>query len=296
VPIEAKMVTNSIRSAQTQVESQNFEIRKNVLKYDEVMNRQRQVVYSERARVLDGEDIQEQIKTFMSDTIAAYVAAETAEGFPEDWDLQELWKALASLYPIEISNSDMVKAAGGDPADLSAEFMTVTLQEDINRAYLAREAELQPPVMRELERRVILSVLDRKWREHLYEMDYLKEGIGLRAMAQRDPLVEYQREGFDLFVAMMEAIKEESVGYLFNAEVTVTPHEHVDGVEDEIELETKGLAGPQSPAALQYSGPSETGEVKTTAVSSDVYTNTGRNEPCPCGSGSKFKKCHGAAN
>ena len=149
--------------------------------------------------------------------------------------------------------------------------------------------------MRELERRVMLSVVDRKWRDHLYEMDYLKEGIGLRAMAQRDPLVEYQREGFDLFVAMMDAIKEESVGYLFNAEVTVTPHVHSDGEEDEIELETKGLAAPQSPASLQYSGPSETGEVKTTAVSNDVYANTGRNEPCPCGSGIKFKKCHGAA-
>jgi preprotein translocase subunit SecA len=296
VPIEAKMVTNSIRSAQTQVEAQNFEIRKNVLKYDEVMNRQRQVVYAERSRVLDGEDIQEQIKTFMNDTIAAYVAAETAEGFPEDWDLQALWKALSALYPIEISIDDMVKAAGGDPADLSSEFMTVTLQEDINRAYLAREAELQPPVMRELERRVILSVLDRKWREHLYEMDYLQEGIGLRAMAQRDPLVEYQREGFDLFVAMMEAIKEESVGYMFNAEVTVTPHVHSDGQEDEIELETKGLITPKSVAALQYSGPSESGEVKTTSVSNDAYANVGRNEPCPCGSGSKYKKCHGAAS
>jgi preprotein translocase subunit SecA len=296
VPIEAKMVTNSIRSAQTQVEAQNFEIRKNVLKYDEVMNRQRQVVYGERSRVLDGEDIQEQIKTFMNDTIAAYVAAETAEGFPEDWDLQALWKALSALYPIEISIDDMVKAAGGDPADLSAEFMTATLQEDINRAYLAREAALQPPVMRELERRVILSVLDRKWREHLYEMDYLQEGIGLRAMAQRDPLVEYQREGFDLFVAMMEAIKEESVGYMFNAEVTVTPHVHADGEPEEIELETKGLVTPKSVAALQYSGPSETGEVKTTSVSNDAYANVGRNEPCPCGSGSKYKKCHGAAS
>jgi len=296
VPIEAKMVTNSIRSAQTQVEAQNFEIRKNVLKYDEVMNRQRQVVYGERSRVLDGEDIQEQIKTFMNDTIAAYVAAETAEGFPEDWDLQALWKALSALYPIEISIDDMVKAAGGDPADLSAEFMTATLQEDINRAYLAREAALQPPVMRELERRVILSVLDRKWREHLYEMDYLQEGIGLRAMAQRDPLVEYQREGFDLFVAMMEAIKEESVGYMFNAEVTVTPHVHADGEPEEIELETKGLVRPKSVAALQYSGPSETGEVKTTSVSNDAYANVGRNEPCPCGSGSKYKKCHGAAS
>jgi preprotein translocase subunit SecA len=296
VPIEAKMVTNSIRSAQTQVEAQNFEIRKNVLKYDEVMNRQRQVVYAERSRVLDGEDIQEQIKTFMNDTIAAYVAAETAEGFPEDWDLQALWKALSALYPIEISIDDMVKAAGGDPADLSAEFMTVTLQEDINRAYLAREASLQPPVMRELERRVILSVLDRKWREHLYEMDYLQEGIGLRAMAQRDPLVEYQREGFDLFVAMMEAIKEESVGYMFNAEVTVTPHVHSDGADEGVELETKGLITPKSVAALQYSGPSESGEVKTTSVSNDAYANVGRNEPCPCGSGTKYKKCHGAAS
>jgi len=296
VPIEAKMVTNSIRSAQTQVEAQNFEIRKNVLKYDEVMNRQRQVVYAERSRVLDGEDIQEQIKTFMYDTIAAYVAAETAEGFPEDWDLQALWKALSALYPIEVSIDDMVKAAGGDPADLSAEFMTITLQEDINRAYLAREAELQPPVMRELERRVILSVLDRKWREHLYEMDYLQEGIGLRAMAQRDPLVEYQREGFDLFVAMMEAIKEESVGYMFNAEVTVTPHVHGEGSNEGVELETKGLITPKSVAALQYSGPSESGEVKTTSVSNDAYANVGRNEPCPCGSGTKYKKCHGVAS
>jgi preprotein translocase subunit SecA len=127
-------------------------------------------------------------------------------------------------------------------------------------------------------------------------MDYLKEGIGLRAMAQRDPLVEYQREGFDLFVAMMDAIKEESVGYLFNAEVTVTPHVHSDGEEDEIELEAKGLAAPQAPTALQYSGPSESGEVKTSLVKADAYASTGRNEPCPCGSGNKYKKCHGAAS
>ena len=295
VPIEAKMVTNSIRSAQTQVEAQNFEIRKNVLKYDEVMNRQRQVVYGERSRVLDGEDIQDQITSFIGDTISAYVTAATAEGFPEDWDLQGLWTALKTLYPIEISIDDMVKAAGGDSADLSAEFMTVALQEDIQRAYLARETELGAPVMRELERRVILSVLDRKWREHLYEMDYLQEGIGLRAMAQRDPLVEYQREGFDLFVAMMDAIKEESVGYLFNVEVTVTPHVHNAGEADEVEVEAKGLTQPTAAPALHYSGPSETGELSSRAVSNDAYANVGRNEPCPCGSGNKFKKCHGLA-
>jgi len=296
VPIEAKMVTNSIRSAQTQVEAQNFELRKNVLKYDEVMNSQRKVVYGERSRVLDGENIQTQIMTFMTDTIEEYVAAATAEGFPEDWDLQSLWSALKTLYPIEISINDMVQAAGGDPENLSPEFMIETLHKDIETAYLARENQLGTPVMRELERRVILSVLDRKWREHLYEMDYLQEGIGLRAMAQRDPLVEYQREGYDLFVAMMEGIKEESVGYLFNVEVTVTPHAHAPGELDEVDLEAKGLAQTTETKTLQYSGPSETGEAVSTVVSNDAYANVGRNEPCPCGSGTKFKKCHGASS
>ena len=296
VPIEAKMVTNSIRSAQTQVEAQNFEIRKNVLKYDEVMNSQRKVIYAERSRVLDGENIQTQIMTFMADTIAEYVTAATAEGFPEDWDLESLWSALKTLYPIEISVNDMIQAAGGDPENLSAEFMIETLHKDIETAYLARENQLGTPVMRELERRVILSVLDRKWREHLYEMDYLQEGIGLRAMAQRDPLVEYQREGYDLFVAMMEGIKEESVGYLFNVEVTVTPHAHVAGEKDEVDLEAKGLAQSTENKTLQYSGPSETGEVVSTVAAKDAYANVGRNEPCPCGSGNKFKKCHGAAS
>ena len=296
VPIEAKMVTNSIRSAQTQVEAQNFEIRKNVLKYDEVMNSQRKVIYAERSRVLDGENIQTQIMTFMTDTITEYVTAATAEGFPEDWDLQSLWSALKTLYPIEISVNDMIQAAGGDVENLSPEFMIEILHKDIETAYLSRENQLGTPVMRELERRVILSVLDRKWREHLYEMDYLQEGIGLRAMAQRDPLVEYQREGYDLFVAMMEGIKEESVGYLFNVEVTVTPHAHVAGEKDEVDLEAKGLAQSTENKTLQYSGPSETGEVVSSVAAKDAYANVGRNEPCPCGSGNKFKKCHGAAS
>lgn len=297
VPIEAKMVTSSIRSAQTQVEAQNFEIRKNVLKYDEVMNRQRQVVYAERSRVLDGEDVQDQIQMFMDDTISAYVTAATAEGYPEDWDLPALWTALKTLYPISLSIEDVAKAAGGDIADISPDFMERLLREDIERAYRARETALEPPVMRELERRVILSVLDRKWREHLYEMDYLQEGIGLRAMAQRDPLVEYQREGYDLFVAMMEGIKEESVGYMFNAEVTVTPHVHTDGDNhSDVDVSAKGLATPAQPANLQYTAPSESGDAKTTVVSDDSYANVGRNDACPCGSGKKFKKCHGLAS
>ena len=299
VPIEAKMVTNAIRSAQTQVEAQNFEIRKNVLKYDEVMNRQRQVIYQERGRVLDGEDIQDQILSFIDDTVTAYVQATTAEGFSEEWDLDALWAALGTLYPVGVTQEEIIKAAGGDIADLDADFLLEAIVNDIKHAYTSRENELTAPVMRELERRVILSVLDRKWRDHLYEMDYLQEGIGLRAMAQRDPLVEYQREGYDLFVAMMDGIKEESVGFLFNVEVTVNDEADTDGDGeiDEVDVFAKGLEA-QRQNQLQYSAPSETGEVQATAAAirsgaGNGYDGVGRNEPCPCGSGKKFKQCHG---
>ena len=297
VPIEAKMVTNAIRSAQTQVEAQNFEIRKNVLKYDEVMNRQRLVIYSERNRILDGEDVADHIQNFMHDTIDAYVQAATAEGYPEDWDYDTLWTALKTLYPISLTLEDVVKEAGGSKEDVSADFLAEILHSDIDKAYKTREASLTPTVMRELERRVILTVLDRKWREHLYEMDYLQEGIGLRAMAQKDPLVEYQREGYDLFMAMMDAIKEESVGFLFNVEVKVSTQKDFDGdgQVDEVQVEAKGLEATQAPTQLSYSAPSETGEVKASVArtTSSEFENVGRNDVCPCGSGKKFKKCHG---
>jgi len=221
VPIEAKMVTNAIRSAQSQVEAQNFEIRKNVLKYDEVMNRQRVVIYEERRRVLEGADLHEQIRHMIDDTVEAYVTAATSEGYAEQWDLDQLWTALRTLYPVSMTVDALVAESGGDRGGLTAEFLAERLREDAHAAYDRREESLGAETMRELERRVVLSVLDRKWREHLYEMDYLQEGIGLRAMAQRDPLVEYQREGFELFGAMMESIKEESVGYLFNLDVQV---------------------------------------------------------------------------
>ncbi|MEV1011196.1 preprotein translocase subunit SecA [Streptomyces sp. NPDC049881] len=220
VPIENKMVTRAIASAQGQVEQQNFEIRKNVLKYDEVLNRQREVIYSERHRVLAGEDLREQIGFFMDDTIDAYVQAETVEGFAEEWDMDRLWGAFKQLYPIGLTVEELEEEAGGRDG-LTPEFISDSVKEDAHKRYAAREEELGSEVMRELERRVVLSVLDRKWREHLYEMDYLQEGIGLRAMAQRDPVVEFQREGFDMFTAMMDGIKEESVGYLFNLEVQV---------------------------------------------------------------------------
>ncbi|CAL9511749.1 Protein translocase subunit SecA [Streptomyces sp. enrichment culture] len=231
VPIENKMVTRAIASAQSQVEQQNFETRKNVLKYDEVLNRQREVIYGERRRVLEGEDLHEQIQHFMNDTIDAYVQAETSEGFPEDWDLDRLWGAFKQLYPVSVTIEELEEAAG-DRAGLTAEFIAESIKDDIQRQYEAREAQLGSEIMRELERRVVLSVLDRKWREHLYEMDYLQEGIGLRAMAQKDPLVEYQREGFDMFQAMMDGIKEESVGYLFNLEVQVEQQVEEVPVED----------------------------------------------------------------
>jgi preprotein translocase subunit SecA len=287
VPIESKMVSNAIRSAQSQVESQNFEIRKNVLKYDDVMNRQREIIYSERRRVLEGEDLQEQIQLFANDTISAYIAGATSEGFPEDWDLEQLWTALKNLYPVGVTIAQIEESAG-DRSGLTPDFLTTEIQTDMQMRYADREAALGAEVMRELERRVVLSVLDRKWREHLYEMDYLQEGIGLRAMAQRDPLVEYQREGFDLFTAMMESIKEESVGYLFNVEVQI--EEVPDSATPEIAA--KGLeAAPV--VQLQYSAPTETGEATTRVAESTGEAATSRNAPCPCGSGKKYKRCHG---
>jgi preprotein translocase subunit SecA len=254
-------------------------MRKNVLKYDDVMNRQRQVVYGERRMVLEGADIKDQVATFVSDTLTAYVSMATSEGYPEDWDLDTLWKALKTIYPISFTIDELI-ARVGSRAGLDEEFLTAAVIEDCKAAYAKREESLGSEAMRELERKVLLSVLDRKWREHLYEMDYLQEGIGLRAMAQRDPLVEYQREGFELFSAMMDAIKEEIAGFLFNIEVTVEPSgKDVSGAG----LEAK----PLSASGLQYTAADESG-VKTTG-------DVSRNAQCPCGSGKKYKRCHGAA-
>jgi preprotein translocase subunit SecA len=278
-PIESKMVSNAIKSAQTQVEAQNFEIRKNVLKYDDVMNRQRLVIYSERRLVLEGKDIGDQVQDFVGETVSAYVRAATAEGYSEDWNLADLWTALKLIYPISFTAEQLLAEIGGAEA-LDAEFLEAKILEDAQAAYAQRESELGSEVLRELERKVLLSVLDRKWREHLYEMDYLQEGIGLRAMAQRDPLVEYQREGYELFAAMMDAIKEELASLVFNVEVTI------EG--DGSAIEAKGLASkPTQVTPLQYTAADENGVVTSGEVS--------RNSQCPCGSGKKFKRCHGAA-
>jgi preprotein translocase subunit SecA len=320
-PIESKMVSRAIKSAQTQVEQQNFEIRKNVLKYDEVLNRQRTVIYDERRRVLEGADLQEQVEPMISDVVTGYVEGATADGYPEDWDLDQLWTALRSLYPVSVTVDEVIEEAGGDRSGLSTEQLTQLLVDDAHAAYEAREEELGSEVMRELERRVVLQVLDRKWREHLYEMDYLQEGIGLRAMAQRDPLVEYQREGFDMFSAMLEAIKEESVGFLFNVEVEIQQPVADDAEPAVVEavngdvpaaapvieappvraapaLTAKGLQTTSRSDNLQYSAPTldaaepERSSTGGAAVSGDG--EPGRNAPCPCGSGKKYKRCHGA--
>jgi preprotein translocase subunit SecA len=283
-PIESKMVSNAIKSAQTQVESQNFEMRKNVLKYDDVMNRQREVIYSERREVLEGADIHEQICGFIEDTIRGYVSAATAEGFPEEWDLDQLWTVLKAVYPISFSVADLEAEVGGR-SGMDSDFLAEKIVSDVLAAYSKRESELGETVVRELERKILLSVLDRKWRDHLYEMDYLQEGIGLRAMAQRDPLVEYQKEGFELFSAMMEAMKEEVVGFLFNVEVKV----------EDSQVEAKGVTEPEK-QQLVYSSPNETGGT-TSRSSSSIGGGDGvsRNAPCPCGSGKKYKRCHGAS-
>ncbi|MDO9378616.1 MAG: preprotein translocase subunit SecA [Nocardioidaceae bacterium] len=261
VPIENKRVTGAIASAQAQVEAQNFDTRKNILKYDDVMSRQREVVYAERRRVLEGEDLREWVSTMVEGVVTAYVSGAT-EGFPEEWDLEALWTALGTLYPVQLDATTLEGEHGGRTG-LTREILTEALLKDARDSYAKREGELGEQVTRELERRVVLSVLDRKWREHLYEMDYLREGIGLRAYSQRDPLVEYQREGYDMFNSMMEGIQEESVGFLFNLDVqveaeTAAADDDVDheGHDHTPHISAKGLERERQ-QRLSYSAPSE---------------------------------------
>ena len=221
VPIEAKMVSNAIKGAQSQVENQNFEMRKNVLKYDEVLNEQRKVVYRERQEILASKDIAGQVRRMIDSTIGAYVDGATADGYVEDWDLDGLWNALDSLYGPTVSAQELIDGDEyGRAGELTSEQLRQALLDDANAQYDKLEENVASiggeEQMRNLERMVILPIIDTKWREHLYEMDYLKEGIGLRAMAQRDPLVEYQKEGGDMFNAMNEAVQEETVRQLFS--------------------------------------------------------------------------------
>jgi len=244
--IESGVVSKAIASAQSQVEARNAEIRKNVLKYDDVLNRQREAIYSDRRHILAGDDLTGRVDTFLEDAITTIVDSQIVDNAGVDWDLEGLWKDLKTIYPIELTVDEVLTEAG-TRSKLTRAWLTREILADARIAYSKRTDSVGEAPMHELERRVVLSVLDRKWRDHLYEMDYLKEGIGLRAMAQRDPLVEYQREGFNMFTQMMGSIKEESIGFLFNLDVQVeTPAPAIN------------------PANLTFSAPSEDGvaEVK----------------------------------
>ena len=219
-PIESKSVSKGVRTAQKSVESRNFEIRKNVLKYDDVMNKQRSVIYAERQAVLKGEDIHEDIERFIADTIGSYVrGANKGSDKPADWDWEGLFKALNTIYPVLVTEADARDAAGKLKGEKAVDAVRDVLVADAKEQYGRIETKLGEEGLRQLERRVVLAVLDRKWREHLYEMDYLKDGIGLRGMGQRDPLVEYQREGYQMYNSMIEAIKEESIQLLFHVDI-----------------------------------------------------------------------------
>ena len=344
-PIEAKSVTKGVRAAQKAVESRNYEIRKNVLKYDDVMNKQRTVIYSERQAVLKGEDIHKDILRFISDTVESYIkGANKGSEKPKDWDWEGLFKALNTVIPTKVDEDEVRKIVGGLKGAKAVEAVRDLIVEDARQQYGEMEETIGETGLRDLERRVVLAVLDRKWREHLYEMDYLKDGIGLRGMGQRDPLVEYQREGYQMYNSMIEAIKEETVQLLFHIDIkqVATTDEAVDEVEETAEsADTIAVAsGPdengesvveaadgevedtdakqaiaESAAAsgagestLPVAGPApishaegkvpvskrpKSEELKTPWADGRTFPGTGKNAPCPCGSGRKYKMCHG---
>jgi preprotein translocase subunit SecA len=263
------MVSKAIERSQTQVESQNFELRKNVLKYDEVMNRQREVIYSWRSAILRGEKGDDLVREWIDEVVAGTVeGVATEELSPSKWDWEELNRQLNVVYPSEIDGSVLDRRQGLELADL-----VELAQQEAHEVFDGREEEFGKDAMREIERRVVLSVIDNKWREHLAEMDYLRSGIGLRAMGQRDPLVEYQREGYDMFSDLVDSVKADTVRYLF----------HVQIAEPEEQQRPKVTVASAAATASQ-------GASKRQAVS----TKVGRNDPCPCGSGKKYKRCHGA--
>ncbi|KAA8827710.1 protein translocase subunit SecA [Bifidobacterium myosotis] len=363
-PIEAKSVTKGVRTAQKAVESRNYEIRKNVLKYDDVMNKQRTVIYSERQAVLKGEDIHEDVERFISETVESYIkGANNGSEKPKDWDWEGLFKALNTVVPTKVTEEEAQKAAEGLKAEKAVAAVRDLIVKDAQEKYAELEKTIGESGLRDLERRVVLAVLDRKWREHLYEMDYLKDGIGLRGMGQRDPLVEYQREGYQMYNSMIEAIKEESVQLLFHIDVkqVAATEDHTSAADEDAAVDAAESAtgitatgeGSDS-AATVAAGPDEDGETEAEAAEGEVededdeeekkaiaesakaseagettsaitgpapishaegkvpvskrpkseelrvpwadgrtFPGTGRNAPCPCGSGRKYKMCHG---
>ncbi|WP_270238882.1 preprotein translocase subunit SecA [Rothia kristinae] len=247
--LEHRIVSRVIASAQNQVEARNAEQRKNILKYDDVLNRQREAMYADRARILEDDDIAENIQKFVTEVLTSAIEDKTSQGHAEDWDLEQLWELLAGIYPISITVADLEEAAGGR-GKITQQMIIDEVLSDARVIYEQREEQVGSEAMRTIERRVVLSVIGRHWPEHLYEMDYLKEGIGLRAMAQRDPLVEYQREGYAMFQEMMGAIREETVAYLFKLDLS----------KQRTRMSAQALEVPQQPKFLRFTAPGESGE------------------------------------
>ena len=246
--LDSKIVSRAIATAQANVEGRNAEQRKNVLKYDDVLNRQREAIYKDRGRILHGDDLKEQISGFVDEVLTTIIDARVSEGHAEDWDFDELWDALKQVYPISITVDDLAEDAG-DRTKITRDQIVKEVLADAHLIYEEREKRVGEESMREIERRVMLSVIGERWPEHLYEMEYLKEGIGLRAMAQRDPLVEYQREGYDMYQSMLGAVREETVTYLFNLDLS----------KQRTQASAVRLAEPSRPKFLQYSAPDEDG-------------------------------------
>jgi preprotein translocase subunit SecA len=266
-PITAKMVSRAVESAQRQIEELNFERRKNVLKYDDIMNTQRQVIYDERTKILEGRDLRDEALGMVSESVSEVASQYVSpDVFPEDWDVDGLITALGTVYPTRLTPADFENVSAYDALE--------TIDADAVSLYEEKEEALSPEVMRDLERMVLLNITDNMWREHLYEMDYLQEGIHLRAYGQRDPLTEYQREAYQMFEELKTGIRDEFVKYVFRVELVR---------QDE-------PSRPRPQRVVESHGDEEEAGQAPQAKSDKV----GRNAPCPCGSGRKYKKCHGA--
>jgi preprotein translocase subunit SecA len=287
--IEAKMVTKAIERAQSTVEQRNGEIRKNVLKYDEVMNEQRKVIYQRRDQILEGLDLKIAAMEYLADAVDSLIDSHCVSDAEDEWDLEGLARELVSFWPTTITEAALANCGSTDD-------MYDLVMADASRYYEQRESEMGEQTMREVERQVMLRIIDQRWREHLEEMDYLQEGINLRAMGQKDPLTEWQREGFEMFGALMKGIAQDFVKYVMHVQVVKNdaPVLQVENIqESSFDAETQGgfvgaTADPLAPPV-----PAAPIAQKTVVKSADDWSLTPRNTSCPCGSGKKFKMCHG---
>jgi preprotein translocase subunit SecA len=301
VPIEARMVTKAIERAQNTVEQRNAEIRKNVLKYDEVMNEQRKVIYRRRDQILEGADLRDEAIEYLADAVESVISTYCVSDYAEEWDVPGLVAEIATYWPTNMT-AEHIKIECSTTDELYTSLMG-----EAQGYYETREQELGEDVMRHVERQIMLQIIDTKWREHLYEMDYLQEGIHLRAMGQKDPLVEWQREGFDMFGQMMHGIAQDFVRYVMHAQVTVAQQQPIDAPqvsnvsysapEDPSSAPSTFGAAAAAQAALDGGAAPEQPQVEEEVVNVPVvkseWDKTPRNAPCPCGSGKKFKMCHG---